>query len=237
MGGKIILSAIQLPLNLNLRDDAIFDNFFIGSNTYLIATLKNFILNPSGQFIFCYGAEGVGKTHLLQACCHEKKEFFYLSLLNYSELSPAIFESLEFQSGICIDDVDAIVGNHQWEEALFHFYNRARDNHASLLVSAKSLPHQLNYALPDLQSRLIWGLSIEIHCLTDEEKIQALQMRAKIRGFDLSSEVGRYLISHYSRTMHDLFFILEQLDQSSLIAKRRITIPFIKTLNLCYSQI
>ncbi len=223
------MQAYQLPLCLKLHDTAIFDNFFVGENTQLINTLKLFLSKQTEQFIYCYGESGSGRTHLLQACCHEMdKDIFYLPLENYTELSPEIFEALEDQRTVCIDNIDCIMGNAAWEEALFHFYNRARDNKVALLVSATCAPQQLNCALSDLKSRLSWGLALEIKSLKDEEKIQALQMRAAARGFHLSDEVGHYLIHHYSRNMRDLFFVLEKLDGASLVAKRRLTIPFVK---------
>ena len=222
----------QLPLSLKLRDDAIFDNFFIGENAQLIATLKKFIFDKSEQFIYCYGEDGVGRTHLLQSCCHAANEngrsLFYLSLATYPELSTDIFEALEDYDCVCIDDVDAIVGNEEWEEALFHFYNRVRENNTQLLVSAKIPPQQLRCILKDLQSRLIWGLVLEIKKLSDENKIQALQLRAQLRGLQLSEDVAHYLIHHYSRNMRDLVSALEKLDQASLAAKRKLTIPFVK---------
>lgn len=226
----------QLPLHLNLRDDAIFDNYFVGDNAQLILSLKNFIMQQpaSEQFIYCYGESGSGRTHLLQACCHatdeHKKSCFYLPLTKHAEFSPAIFESLENQECVCIDDVDAIAGNAAWEEALFYFYNRARENKVRLLVSAKCLPKQLQCLLNDLQSRLSWGLVLPIHPLNDREKIQALQWRARLRGLSLSIDVANYLIHHYSRNMRDLFSALEKLDQASLAAKRKLTIPFVKTI-------
>src|SRR3990167_312879 len=208
----------QLPLKLNLRDDAIFDNFFIGANLQLMTILKNFIACQSEQFIYCYGESGAGRTHLLQACCHAMSEnnqtVFYLPLLHHADFSPEIFEALENQDCVFIDDVNAIAGNRLWEEALFYFYNRARENHVSLLVSANLLPKQLNFLLPDLQSRLTWGLTVEIKNLSDEEKIKTLQMRAQLLGFDLSDEVGRYLIHHYTRDMRNLISVLERLDQA-----------------------
>lgn len=226
----------QLPLSLKLRDDAIFDNFFMGDNALLIETLKKFILEKSEQFIYCYGEEGVGRTHLLQSCCHAANEndrsLFYLSLATHQEFSPDIFEALEDQECVCIDDVDAIIGNSQWEEVLFHFYNRARENNTQLLVSAKTPPQQLRCVLKDLQSRLSWGLVLEIKKLSDEEKIRALQLRAQLRGLQLSEEVANYLIHHHSRNMRDLVCVLEKLDQASLAAKRKLTIPFVKTSKL-----
>lgn len=224
--------AAQLPLSLKLRDDAIFDNFFVGGNAQLIETLKAFAHNKSEPFIYCYGENGSGRTHLLQSCCHAANNIFYCSLENYADFSPAIFEALENQHCVCIDDIDAIIGNSQWEEALFHFYNRVRENNTQLLVSAKIPPQQLPCLLSDLQSRLSWGLVLEIKKLSDEEKMLALQLRAQLRGLPLSEEVANYLIHHYSRNMRDLVCVLEKLDQASLVAKRKLTIPFVKASNI-----
>lgn len=225
---SIAMSTFQLPLNITLRDEAVFDNFVLSENALLITILKNFVHNKTEPFIYCYGDAGVGKTHLLQACCHAGTEIFYLPLSNYNTLSPTIFDLLEYQHIVCIDDIDAIIGNHEWEESLFYFYNRARDQNVSLLMSAKRPPQQLSCMLPDLQSRLSSALILEIKNLTDEEKKHALQLRAKSRGLHLSEESSYYLIHHYSRNMRDLFAVLAQLDQASLVTKRKITIPFIK---------
>ena len=224
----------QIPLNLNLRDDAVFDNFLVGQNAPCLHALKNSVMQRDEQFIYCYGDSGVGRTHLLQACCHlaneNKQSVFYLPLSTHSDFSPAIFESLETMSLVCIDDIDAVIGNKIWEEALFHFYNRARDCNVTLIVSAALSPQQLPCVLNDLHSRLCWGLSLEIKHLNDSEKMQALQMRAASRGIQLPNEVVHYFISHYSRNMHDLLNMLDKLDRASLIAKRKITVPFLKLI-------
>ena len=218
----------QLPLNIKLRDEAVFDNFVAQGQTPLLAILKNFSLKQSESFLYCYGSEGVGKTHLLQACCHVAPDIFYLPLSPLEDFSPSIFDSLEYQKMICIDDVDALIGNRTWEEAFFHFYNRARDNNVFLLMSATLPPQQWKSILPDLQSRLSSALILEIKNLNDDEKKHALQLRAKSRGIVLSEDVVTYLINHYSRHMHHLFSVLEKLDHASLVTKRKITIPFIK---------
>lgn len=225
---------MQLPLFLNLRDDAIFDNFYIGNNDQMVRLLKSFVTTRSEQFIYCYGESGSGRTHLLQACCYLAREqgstAFYLSLSQHTDFSADILRELEQYEMVCIDDIDAIVGDCVWEEALFHFYNRARDRGTLLLVSAQCVPKQLNCRLPDLQSRLTWGVALEIKSLSDDEKMRALQMRADLRGFYLSSEVAQYLVHRYSRNMRDLFDILQKLDHASLAAKRKITIPFLKAI-------
>lgn len=221
----------QLPLHLKLRDDAIFSNYYRGDNTIVVDALNQLCAGEE-QFIYLYGEAGVGLSHLLQACCHsvasEKRRLFYLSLKDYADLSTAIFEDLEHQSLVCIDDLDVIIGNREWEEALFHFYNRARDKGVSLLVSARDIPQALRCQFLDLRSRLAWGLVLSVHPLTDGQLIEALKMRANNRGFKLSDPVCKFLMKRFSESKTQLFDALEQLDRASLAAKRKLTVPFVK---------
>jgi DnaA family protein len=64
--------------------------------------------------------------------------------------------------------------------------------------------------------------------LTDEECLAALQGHAAARGLELRPEVGRYLLRHYSRSMHGLIQALDELDAAALAERRRLTIPFVK---------
>ncbi|OGT25757.1 MAG: DnaA regulatory inactivator Hda [Gammaproteobacteria bacterium RIFCSPLOWO2_02_FULL_42_14] len=222
---------MQIPLRLSLHDDAIFDNFYAGAHVQTIATLKNFVNFNHDPVIFCYGENGVGKTHLLQAACHafsEKRISFFYFPLSAVPFSKNMFDSLEKQAVVCLDDVDVIARNVSQAETLFHFYNRARDHGVKLLMSAKKPPQQLSMTLRDLQSRFASALVLEIKKLSDAEKIKALQLRAQLRGFSLTDEVAHYLMHHHSRDTHDLFLALEKLDQASLIEKRKLSIPFVK---------
>ncbi|MDP1574788.1 MAG: DnaA regulatory inactivator Hda [Coxiellaceae bacterium] len=224
-----MLQTLQLPLHLPLRDDALFDNFFPGKNAQVIAMLAT----SDEPFIYCYGESGAGRTHLLQAACHaaeSHKNIFYLPLTQHKNFSAAIFDSLETQDYVYLDDIDCLVGDRAWEEALFYFYNRARENNVRLIMSATLPPQQLSFLLPDLQSRLSSALILEIKNLSDNEKIQALKMRAHARGLLLSDDVANYFIHHCSRNMRHLMELLSTCDKLSLITKRKVTIPFVKEI-------
>lgn len=219
---------MQLTLSLKLRDDATFTNYHVGDNQVAMQCLRN----TNEQFIYLWGEAGVGKSHLLQACCHavsdSGKAAMYLSLSEYQWITHAIFEDFEKLDLVCIDDIDAIMGQSDWEEALFHFYNRARDSGTQLMVASQAPVKLLNTKLPDLHSRLAWGVSFEIKPLSDQHLINALIMRADNRGIYLSGDVAQFLIRHYPRNMNDLYHILDRLDRASMIEQRRITIPFVK---------
>lgn len=222
----------QLTLSLRLQDDATFENFYVAGHQELLSSLKKLLLEEFGGFIYVWGGEGIGKSHLLQACCQYsfclKKSSFYLPLNYNKEFTPAILEGIDEFEVVCIDNVEAIASLRDWEEALFHFYNRSFQKKISLIVSSHNLPNHLPFILPDLQSRLSAGITYHLKPLSDAEKIIALQLRAKTRGFMLPDEVGRYLINRYPRDMKRLFEVLEILDAASFKAQHRLTIPFIK---------
>lgn len=217
----------QLTLSISLRDDATFDNYFSGKNEAVIHNLQ--IQNEPYAFIF--GESGTGKSHLLQAACHEagQKELpvVYIPLIEEG-LIPAMLEGLENMSLIALDDVQEVIGNEDWEYALFNLYNRVREKGASMIVSSSLPLASLNIKLADLKSRLSWGPTFNLAALNDKEKQYALQQRAKNRGLELADDVAAYLLKRSPRDMNSLFALFEKLDKASMVEKRKLTIPFIK---------
>lgn len=224
----------QLTLGVSLKDEATFANYYVGKNSELVRQLMLSARGQGEQMIYCSGYAGQGCTHLLQACCHESKQHHlsavYLPLANLADFSPEIFDGLENLKLICIDDLHMIAGKPEWEEAFFHAYNRIRDAGAHLVVTANVAPKALGLTLPDVVSRLSWGMVYQLQPLTDAEKLQALIMRAERRGMTLSEDVGKFILTHCPRHMSTLFAALDALDKISLAAQRKLTIPFVKTV-------
>lgn len=220
--------SLQLPLGFSLRDDATFASFLPGDNTQVVQAVMNFAQGIGDNFLYLYGEEGTGRSHLLQAICHAAPEFkqtvVYLPL---PQPATGVLPSFEHVQIICLDDIDKIVGSAN-EEELFHLFNRIRGNNNRLIVTANVPPAALNINLPDLKSRLAWGTAYNLQPLNDEQKLAALQLRAKYRGFALDPLVGKFLLKRCPRNMGQLFNTLELLDQASLTEQRRLTIPFVK---------
>ncbi len=220
----------QLPLRIGLRDSATFANFFPGTNAAPCHALQQ----QSEPFIYLWGGRGCGKTHLLQAACHAVSErgegTVYLPMRELSAMSPQLLEGMEQMELVCVDELDAIVGSTAWEQALFHLYNRIRDCGKRLVVAGQSSPSSLGLSLPDLVSRLSWGPVYQLQVLDDEGKASALRLRASQRGMEMSPDVANYLLSRAPRDMHALFTLLDELDEVSLAAQRRLTIPFVRAL-------
>ena len=69
-----------MVLNLTLREDATFGNFYPGQNQLIINKLRSFCSQPDESYIYLWGMAGSGRTHLLQACCHEINNSIYFDL-------------------------------------------------------------------------------------------------------------------------------------------------------------
>lgn len=223
----------QLTLQVQCRDEATFNNFFTAKNQELVSQLQSAITHPQHLLIYLWGNNGVGKSHLLQACylqaIAQQQAAIYLSLAE-PQLQPAVLESLDEHTLVCLDDLQSVLADRDWQEALFHFYNRLRDQQARLVVAADVSPRQLDCSLADLQSRFTWGMVYQVQGLSDAEKCEALCMRAKQRGLVLSEDVAEFLLKRCTRDMNSLFDILQQLDHASLRDKRPLTIPFVKSV-------
>ena len=224
----------QLPLGLALRDSARFDSFFSGQNREAVASLQAAARGEGEFLIYIAAPAGLGKTHLLQAACHAAGECRhtagYLPLGELQHAAAAMFEGLEQLELVCLDDVDAIAGDPVWEHALFDLFNRLRDAGRTLLVTASLRPDEAGFALPDLVSRLGWGVSYMLKPLKEPDIMAALAYRARGRGLELPVETAQFLLRRFPRDLPTLFSLFDTLDLASLVEQRRLTIPFVKSV-------
>jgi len=223
-----MLFSPQIPLPLTPRRDSRFEDFVVGPNKAIVEALKHMPDEP-GSHVFLYGGEGSGKTHLLNALCHETRErqgrAFYLALKRLPKDAIASLQGLEKLDLVCVDDLHVIAGNAAWEQALFHCFNRIREANGRLLISSRKRLSALNIGLPDLASRLAWGLRLPLIPLEDQDKLKVMDMHSDALGFSLSEEVQQYLLKHHERSISALIQTVESLHQAALISKRRITVP------------
>ncbi len=226
--------AEQIPLAFEFGVNQTFDGFFLGGNAETICHLQHSAEGRGEPFIFLWGARGLGKSHLLQACCqhaHQRgRTVFYFAFAKVNLPDPALLLGLDEFDLVCLDDIGTLAGEADWELALFHFYNRHQACARRLLLSAECPPEQLPIQLPDLKTRLNGGLTLRLKPLPDADKIEVLMLKAKQLGFELSPQVGHFLLTRCHRDLASLWALLAQLDQASLAAQRKLTVPFLKQI-------
>lgn len=223
----------QLPLQFEFQSNQNFNTFYPGSNEEVINHLRQLFVNDE-QLIFLWGEAGTGKTHLLQAVSQESsqkgKSSFYYSL-NKSQLpDPEMLIGLENFDIVCFDNIEAIAENTEWELAFFNFFNFHRDANKKLILSAHCPPKFLPIQLPDLKTRMNWGLTLKLATLSDEQQLNALIHKANDLGFEIPINVGRFLMVHYARDLPSIWLLLDKINHATLAAKRKLTIPFLKQI-------
>lgn len=223
---------MQIPLPLGFNPQQGFDDFHAGCNSEAVSHLHAFCDRSEQPFIYLWGAQGLGKTHLLNACCREAhgsgKLAAYIPLRSFACGDFGIVEGLGQFDLIALDDFDAVAGDAAWETAIFVLFNELRDAGRQLLIAANDTPSALPVALPDLRSRLGWGLTLNLQPLSFEDTFKALSLLASSLGLDLSEPVARYLVTRHHHNLGDLQNILMALDTATLAAQRKLTVPFIK---------
>lgn len=222
------MAAQQLPLAISLPVTETFATWVGGHNAQAVEMLQH----SEQPLVYLWGGKGVGKSHLLHALCAEYAQLVYLPLADLiGQVDAQCLRGLEQYQWICLDDLDAVVQDARWCEELFALFNRVQDlGHGKLIVTAQQSPSQLPVQLADLASRLQWGLALQLQPLNDEQKVQAMQLRAQALGLTLSSDTAQFMVQRLQRDLPSLIAALERLDRASIAAKRRLTTPFVKAV-------
>ena len=230
----------QLSLPVGLKDVGSFSSFITGQNEQACTHLKalvgqNQLDDKKHWLTYLFADKGLGKSHLLYALCQLTESVgetcVYLSFNEKDSLTPDILQGLEYYPVICLDDIEKLHGANEWQIAVFDLINRVKEhNKTRLVITGNQPPGKLELELPDLVSRLLWGTNFQLHSLTDEQRQEALIVKAQHRGLNMPKEVAKYLVNHWQRDMPALIASLDLLDEQSLQQQRKLTIPFVKAI-------
>jgi DnaA family protein len=216
----------QLLLDLNDEKWQTLANFETGRNAELYQLMRRLASHSpvpqNERFAYLWGRAGAGKTHLLRALAASGKSRYIpadapQSAWRFDPATPLYL----------LDDCEQLPAKSQI--AAFNLFNEARE-HGAVMIAAGAVPPAVLPVREDLRTRLSWGLIYQVHELSDEEKIAALNQAAQARGLQLSAGVLPYLITHFQRDMRFLSAMLDALDRYSLETQRPITLPLLRSL-------
>lgn len=200
----------QLTLDFGPPPPPDFANFVPGANSECVATLQALATSiaagapPQPRIVYVWGPAGTGKTHLATALA--------------VRACPDLF---------VVDDCDRLDAAGQAE--LFHRINRiVQTTDQALVAFGTDAPARLA-VLPDLASRLGWGVVFALAPLDDAALRTALVGAARERGLVLGDDVVDYLLRHARRDMASLKAVLDGLDRLSLEQKRPVGLAMLRT--------
>lgn len=212
----------QLVLDLALPDPEPFTDFAPGENAELLFQLGEWaIAAPHVRFIYIWGETGVGKSHLLNAAMKRS----HARLVDAAQES--LPEEIAADALLIVDNVEVL--DRTGQELLFAHFNTLRAGGGSFLASGP-LPPMLLSILPDLATRLGWGLVYQLKPLSDADKAEALQTRSRQLGFYLTQEQADYLLRHAPRDLASLYGLLAEANDLALSRQKGVTLSILREI-------
>ena len=223
----------QLPLGVRLRDRASFASFVAGGNSEAVRHVTELAGGERSGCAWIHGPAGCGKTHLLQAACARaagNARAGYVPLVDFAQGEATVLDGWRDLDCLCVDDLQFVAGRRSWDEVLFRIYRDFEERGARLIVAANEPPGALGWSLRDIASRFAAVPVFVLQPLDEAGRLEALRLRAHLRGVDLPDETVRFLQRRYPRDMQTLYRLLDTLDDAALAAQRRLTVPFVRAV-------
>ncbi|MCA8938405.1 MAG: ATP-binding protein, partial [Planctomycetes bacterium] len=147
--------------SLRLNPRYTFDTFVVGPSNRLAQAAAKAVCDAPGRAynpLFLHGSVGLGKTHLLQAICHEilarnpKTRMRYLSceqFVNDFVEATAAGKQSDFRRTfrgidlLVIDDIHFLGSKEATQEEFFHTFNDLHTAGAQIVISSDSPPRDI----------------------------------------------------------------------------------------------
>ncbi|MCR8550687.1 chromosomal replication initiator DnaA [Salipiger sp. P9] len=208
----------QLPLPLPVRLALGREDYFVGaSNALAVAQIDSWQNWPNGKLVLV-GPAGAGKTHLAHVWAAETGA----AIIAAADLPAADISALA-QGPVCIEDADAIAGQRDAEEALFHLHNLALAERQPLMLTARAAPALWPLGLPDLKSRME---GTQTATLPDPDDTLLAAVLAKLladRQCVPAPDVIPFLVPRMARSFAAARALVEALDASAMTRPKGIT--------------
>ncbi len=229
---------------LQLNADFVFSNFVTGPCNRLAHAAAQATAQAPGRAynpMFIHGATGLGKTHLLQAICHEILEQPSPPRLMYISCETFINHFMEaVERGalnqfryryreadiLVIDDIQFLAERERSQEEFFHTFNTLHQSQRQIVLSADCPPSEI----PSLEDRLVSRFNSGLVALMDrpclETRMAIVRAKAKLRCIEVPEDVVRFIAGRIDSNIRELEGALIKLDAMSHTQNGKITLDF-----------
>jgi chromosomal replication initiation ATPase DnaA len=202
----------QLALALDHAESYARDDFLSGPCNASALQLVEAWPDWPANAVALVGPEGAGKTHLAMIwAAAAGARIVPGRVLREIELPPALATG-----ALVVEDA----GSGADERALFHLLNLAREENASLLLTARTAPTTWPAMIPDLMSRLR-ALPVVVLAPPDDAVLRAVIVKlAADRQLQLDQGVVSYLTTRIERSFAAARAAVVTLDNEALRQRR-----------------
>ncbi|WP_208434277.1 DnaA regulatory inactivator HdaA [Bartonella taylorii] len=210
----------QLPLNFFYNPAFQFDDLVVTESNRMAFQLIDHWPNWVLPIAVLVGKEGSGKTHFSSVWAQKADALSF----HRNEVDQAIAVASSGRS-LLIEDIDA---DEISETELFHLINSVKQanldvHHATLLITARTVPSAWNLKLNDLKSRLNSVMLVAIN-QPDDALLTAVAFKFfSDKQIIVHPDTIAYLVSRCERSLFSLKCVIDSVDQLALQRKSKIT--------------
>lgn len=217
----------QLVLDLGPPPPPTFDAFVVGENREALDAARA-LADPGrgagARFLYLWGPASSGRSHLLRAL---EGALPTGSVRRLDPQAPAdAFVHDPAVGTWLIDDCDRLDAARQ--AAAWHLFDAVAAHADAALACAGAEPPGRLALMPELATRLGWGLVLQLRRLSDADTAQALGRTFAERGLSVAPDVVPWLMTHAPRDLGSLRAVVDALDGYALARKRAITVPLLR---------
>ncbi len=230
-----------IPLN----EAYTFENFVMGNSNRLaygaaelVATVPAHTYNP----LFIYGDVGLGKTHLLQAICHDLRKKHPHLRIRYASCEtftndfiaalatkqPRMIDRFRDRyrkaDVLVVDDIHFLAGKSSTQEEFYHTFNELYGAKKQIILSSDSPPEVIPTIEQRLLSRIKWGMVAAIEKPDYETRTLILRKKAQVRGTPFPDDVVSFLASHLDTNVRELEGAVVKLSGHAVLTHREISV-------------
>ncbi len=205
-----------------LHDQYTFENYVVGAgNRFAFAAATAVAEAPGKNYnpFFLHGSVGLGKTHLLQAICHQilrtrpNSRILYLSCESFINQFIEALENRDVAAFrqkyrnvdvLLVDDIQFLANKERTQEEFFHTFNTIYNLGNQIVLSSDAPPKEIPTLQERLVSRFKMGLVVEMAPPDFETRVAILKRKARMREMDLPDEVAHFLAEHVSTNIREL---------------------------------
>jgi len=215
----------QLALDLGAPPAPTLGNFVPGDNAEALSAARALAAGAgSVRFLYLWGPGSSGRSHLLGALAGA------VPAGSARHLDPRSAEVAFVHDPTVtlwlIDDCDALDPARQ--AAAFHLFDAVLADTRARLAGTGDRPPAALPVMPELATRLGWGLVLQLRRLSDADTARALAGSLAERGLAASPDVVAWLMTHAPRDLGRLRALLDALDAYALARKRALTVPLLR---------
>ncbi len=246
-GGATDFDDPTAPAPLVLDPRYTFENFILGpSNQIAYAAARAVADNPSRSTnpLFIYGSVGLGKTHLLQAICHELLRrhagyrIVYLSCETFTNQFvsalqrnrvDAFRERYRNADMLVIDDIHFLAGKERTAEEFFHTFNALHQHGRQIVISSDAPPADIPTLTDRMITRFKWGLVERLERPETETRMAILRHKADSIGLALPDDVVEYVAANVRDSVREIEGALASVRSRSELEKRPVDLALARS--------